>query len=182
MSDPLDEFLDHPPSLPVSANEREATFAATRAHLPIRASRRWPLLAAVAAAVVLLIVSYWLARLAQFAPDRKGDFVEQKKAPNQEKPAPPPPDEPEQPRTKLVHAPMSPRELEWKAFDAEDDQERVRLYFRAGDLFLAANNDIDSALRCYQQALFHSGAEDMQINPNDNWLVMALKRDHRKEK
>jgi hypothetical protein len=78
--------------------------------------------------------------------------------------------------------PPQPRELEWTAFDAESDQQRVKLYFQAGDLYLTDHNDIDSALRCYRQALHYCDVQNVEFDPNDNWLVMALKRDYRKEK
>jgi hypothetical protein len=77
--------------------------------------------------------------------------------------------------------PADPRQLEWSAFDAADDQERARLYFLAGDLYLDQHNDRESALRCYHQAINYSDARKLEITPTDNWLVMALKRDHRKE-
>ena len=73
------------------------------------------------------------------------------------------------------------RELEWKAFDAKNDQERVRLYLRAGDVYLATDQDIESALRCYSQALSYCDARELEFDPSDNWLVMALKSDRRKE-
>lgn len=73
-----------------------------------------------------------------------------------------------------------PRELEWRAFDAEEDQQRVQLYFQAGDLYLT-QKDIESAVRCYHQALHYAGKRDLESSPNDTWLAMALKRDRRKE-
>ena len=49
-------------------------------------------------------------------------------------------------------------------------------------MYLERFDDMQSALRCYRQAIHYCDARDLEINPKDNWLVMALKRDQRKEK
>ena len=41
--------------------------------------------------------------------------------------------------------------------------------------------NIDAALRCYGQALSYCEARELEFDPNDNWLIMALKNDRRKE-
>ena len=88
---------------------------------------------------------------------------------------------PEQPKPPAIVVPPNPRELEWSAFDAGDDRQRVKLYFQAGDLYLDQAQDFESALRCYHQAIHYGDAQELDIAPTDNWLVMALKRDHQKE-
>ena len=98
------------------------------------------------------------------------------------KPAPVEPKPAEEPKPPVaVIAKTNPLELEWQAFDAPDDPQRVRLYFLAGNLYLDKHDDYASAVRCYSQALDYCDTRDMEINPDDNWLVMALKRDRRKE-
>jgi hypothetical protein len=70
--------------------------------------------------------------------------------------------------------------LEWKAFDAPADQQ-AELYFKAGQRYFEDHQDFGSALRCYRQA-FDAGSEKLlAVSPSDNWLVMAIKIDCRKE-
>lgn len=176
LPEPLEDFLQHPPSVPLDTNRRDALAQRTAALLPRPARRRWPVVAAVAASIGLALVSAYVGyRLGKMGPTpelaidhKSGTHVEKAKTPEPPKPA-------------VALAPVSPRELEWSAFDAQDDQERVRLYFQAGNLYLDKHNDHESALRCYHQAIRYSDAQELQIAPTDNWLVMALKRDHRKE-
>jgi hypothetical protein len=179
LPEPLEDFLQHPPSLPPDAKRREALAQRTAALLPAPQRRRWPVVAGVAASIALAIVSAYLGYrigAANTQPPLQ-DLVERS--------IPPAPDDkpktPEEPKTPVTLVSANPRELEWAAFDAADDQERVRLYFQAGDLYLDKHNDYESALRCYHQAIHYSDAKESQIAPTDNWLVMALKRDHRKE-
>ena len=182
LPEPLDNFLEHPPGMPQDADVRESILRMTANRLPTRGWPRWPiaLVGAAMIAFVLFSVSIFFLRLLQVvpAPEANFDFVEEKVlVPNRPKPPPAP-----APEVILVKAPAHPRELEWRAFDAEEDATRVRLYFQAGDLYLDRFEDVQSALRCYQQAIYFCEADELEINPNDNWLVMALKRDHRKEK
>ncbi len=77
-------------------------------------------------------------------------------------------------------APLSAVALEWQAFDAAPEQQPA-LYFQAGQRYFDVHNDLESALRCYRQA-FDSGSEELlTVSPTDNWLVMAIKIDCRKE-
>ena len=171
--DALEDFLQHPPCAPLDANGREELAQRTTALLPRSARRRWPVIAAVAASIGIAIVSGYVGYLVGNAQPRQ-EIVERPIDPAPKKT----PDEPK-PAVALVSA--DPRALEWSAFDAADDQERVRLYFQAGDLYLDKHHDHESALRCYHQAIHYSSARELEITPSDNWLVMALKRDHRKE-
>jgi len=180
MNDPIDDFLQQPPVLPVDAKRQEAVFAQTAALLPRRRGWRLSVAVAAAAAVALALISTYIWSRSQNdeTPAPKRNMVERK---DDALPVPEKPD-PQPPAPKLIPVAAHPRDLEWKAFDADDDHERARLYFRAGDLFLAVHDDVDSALRCYHQAFHYCEAHDLEIAPNDNWLVMALKRDQRKEK
>jgi hypothetical protein len=69
---------------------------------------------------------------------------------------------------------------EWQAFDTRGP-ERVRLLLEAGDRYIADHHDLASAVRCYRQALDAAPDDVLEINPNDNWLVMAMKLDRQKE-
>ncbi len=173
LPEPLDDFLNRPPSLASDAATRESIFQKSARQLPPRRAERWPLLLSCAATFMLALLSAYY--LYHRFPEPKNDIVEIKKAPDDapKPPAPPP---------ILVKAPPHPRDLEWSAFDAEDDPARVSLYFQAGDMYLERFDDMQSALRCYRQAIHYCDARDLEINPKDNWLVMALKRDQRKEK
>jgi len=91
-----------------------------------------------------------------------------------------PPSETPGPIADISH--VDPLQLEWRAFDAAEDQKKARLYFQAGDVYLERYKDFEAALRCYRQALQFTPARELDFDANDNWLVMALKRDYRKEK
>jgi hypothetical protein len=180
LPDPLEDFLQHPPSLPADAVLRESLAERTASMLPKPRRRRWPTAAAIAASIVLATVSaYFGFRAEKIKPLPPKDIVHHKDEPRpEEKPKPPP----EETKPPVVSKPVDPRDLEWTAFDAPDDPERVRLYFQAGDLYLDKHQDYESAVRCYSQAIHYSEPQDLEFNPDENWLVMALKRDHRKEK
>jgi hypothetical protein len=179
LPEPLESFLQAPPSLAPEAKVQEGLLQQTRAMLVQPRSRAsWPLAVAIAASIVVIIASIFLARQPPRDPTPpRNDFVERDIAP--------PPNngpKPKQPAPKSVApVPANPRDLEWKAFDADNDALRARLYFQAGDLYLAQLDDYESAVRCYGQALDYCAAADLTVNPDDNWLVMALKRDRRKE-
>jgi hypothetical protein len=169
LPDPLERFLQQPPGAPPSAELRESLFRQTAAGLRRSRWRRWPVAVGAAAAIVLVLVSGYLAvRLTRIEPPPIPVIVEHKP-----EPAPPPP--------VIAAAPVHPLVLENNAFDAEDDRQRVRLYFQAGDLYFEQNQDIESALRCYHQALAYCAARDLEIDVNDNYLVMSLKRERRRE-
>jgi hypothetical protein len=82
-------------------------------------------------------------------------------------------------------APAAPQresvlELEWRAFESAD--KRAELYRQAGDRYLLEHRDVQSALRCYRQALDAGTAESLTISASDNWLLIALKEARQKEK
>jgi hypothetical protein len=174
---PLDDFLQQPASLPANSERKEALFQQTAQMLRQPRWKRSTLPLAVAAGIVFaLLFSYFMFRGEILGPDAANNGQTERKSDPQsdrQKPLPAP--------EVQVQLPAQPRELEWSAFDTEDDKQRVRLYFQAGDLYLAAQSDIDSALRCYSQALSYCDARELEFDPTDNWLVMALKNDRRKE-
>jgi hypothetical protein len=55
------------------------------------------------------------------------------------------------------------------------------LYRNAGDRYLRDLGDLESALRCYRLALA-SPESDLSLDPEDNWILMALKQARQKEK
>lgn len=69
---------------------------------------------------------------------------------------------------------------EWRAVDATHD--RAKEFFLAGDRYLLEEQDPAAALRCYSQALDAASEQNLDVSPDDNWLVMALKDARRKEK
>ncbi len=70
--------------------------------------------------------------------------------------------------------------LEWRAFDRPE--QRADLYRRAGDLYVRQENDLEAAVRCYGNALDAGTNADLEIKPEDEWLLMAIKDARQKEK
>lgn len=170
LPDPLERFLQQPPGAPPSAELRETLLRQTSVGLRRSRWRRWPIAVGAAAAMVLALVSgYLVLRWSQVEPPPMAVIV-------QHKPEPLP-----EPPSVIAAAPVHPLVLENNAFDAEDDRQRVRLYFQAGDLYFEQNQDVESALRCYHQALTYCDARELEIDVNDNYLVMSLKRERRRE-
>lgn len=88
---------------------------------------------------------------------------------------------PEPAAVEVVQEPMAnPVELEWQAFDSQ--QNRAASYFLAGNKYLEASEDVASALRCYTQALDACTPAELEITPDDNWLVVTLKNARLKER
>src|SRR5262249_51373641 len=139
-------------------------------------------LGVAASIIVTIVTAYFAIRSGLVAPRPRIDLVDRVVTPPPPKDEPKPQPAPEEPTPPAAAATVNPLDLEWTAFDTADDQHTVSLYFRAGDLYLEKQNDYESALRCYSQALHYCQAPQLELNPNDNWLVMALKRDYRKEK
>jgi hypothetical protein len=69
---------------------------------------------------------------------------------------------------------------EWIAFDSENH--RSEFYRQAGDRYIKDENDLQSALRCYGNALDSGTEQELAISPDDNWLLMAIKDARQKEK
>jgi hypothetical protein len=92
------------------------------------------------------------------------------RAPN---PAPP------QAPSPAVQPATSALALEWQA--AENPERRAELFRRAGDRYLNDENDMESAVRCYKKALSSGTAEDLNITPQDTWLLISLKNARQEE-
>jgi hypothetical protein len=93
-------------------------------------------------------------------------------------PAPPPP-RPTATPTSPSSRPASALALEWQAVDHPEQAGPV--YRAAGDRYLAEDADPGAAARCYGSALSAGPSEDLSIDPNDSWLMMAIKDARQKE-
>jgi hypothetical protein len=69
---------------------------------------------------------------------------------------------------------------EWTAFDSEDH--RSERYRQAADYYLTEENDPESALRCYSNALDSGTEQDLTISADDSYLLMAIKNARQKER
>jgi hypothetical protein len=58
---------------------------------------------------------------------------------------------------------------------AADVARRSLLFRRAGDRYLDGSDE-DAAIRCYRRALDNAPERDLAISPDDNWLLIALKK------
>lgn len=155
LPDDVEAILHRPPTAP-SPQLRQRLFDETSAHLPAPPNPRpRRVRAALVAASVLLAAGavWWMNRPAA---------------------VPPPP----LTATALDDAkpPVSAVDLEWQAFDSSS-QDRAAVYWSAGQEYIAAHSDYESALRCYRQALETGPAESRQITDEDDVLAMALKLD-----
>ena len=174
----LDRFLNEQPNLPPPEEMRADLLEQTLGMLPgpFR-RRRWLAIAGIAAGVLLAVLATYFGLRDHFlAPGPKKEVVERENL----RPPKKPPGENPGPIADISH--VDPLQLEWRAFDATEDQKRVRLYFQAGNVYFERHKDFEAALRCYRQALQFAPARELGFDANDNWLVMALKRDYRKEK
>jgi hypothetical protein len=178
MSDDLLDDLLQPPIHEAPAGARAALRDRTARVVRWRRYRRRALQLVVAAtaqgAIAAAIVAWLVAAGALTWKEQTARPPEPVVVQNQEKPrnapAPPPDSEPA----------LTAIELEWKAFDAGPMQQ-AGLYFQAAQRYFDDHQDFASALRCYRQA-FDAGPRDLlAVSPSDNWLVMAIKLDCRKE-
>lgn len=190
---PLDDFLNNPPARPEPAELRRLVLGQTVPHLGRR--RRWMVIRSYlwTAAIITPLLLYALIcssavelvrRLAERA-DEEAFAQNHGVLPIVEEPQPAPaPPLKEKPPPVVAKAPLPAVALEWKAFDAPGVQQSA-LYLQAGDRYVEDKHDLASALRCYVQSVQAAPVETLEIDPNDNWLVMALKMDQierRKEK
>jgi hypothetical protein len=170
--DPLDAFCESllsPAAAPAPAALREDLRARTTRLL--RRRRRLKRLAWAAALAACyatgLLTMRLLPRPTPAAPHRP-EVVQQ---PAPQTPAPPP-----------DHAgPEVPATLLERQARAETPR-RPELYRRAADRYLADDRDFSSALRCYGEALDAGANADRAIDPNDSWLLMAIKDAREKER
>jgi hypothetical protein len=182
---PLDEFLNSPPDGPEPASLRRELLLRTSALVRRRRLvRRLVAAASVAAAILLTVLSVWIALYRTGSPEiEEKPFVERR----EDGPIPPikngdrPVSRGDEKRP-ATQADLPPKgvppavALEWKAFDAPPPH-KTALYLEAGNRYVEDDRDIASAVRCYGQAVQTAQAKDLEIDPDDNWLVMALKLD-----
>ncbi len=82
-------------------------------------------------------------------------------------------------------APSLPRtvpsasDLEWQALEAPESA--TALYRQAGDRYLA-DADPAEAVRCYGNALADGKPQDLEVAPEDSWLLMVIKQARKKER
>ena len=166
LPDPLQELLQ-PAAHDEPSELRERLRKQTSRSVRRRAALRLLACAGSVAACLLAIalVSYWIDRTRRDRP-------------------------PEMPPVAVVPRPLPERDataaaevrpvaLEWQAFDSTTN--RAAAYFLAGNKYLEASEDVESALRCYAQALDACTPDELDIAPDDNWLVVSLKNARRKE-
>jgi hypothetical protein len=165
--DPLEELLQ-PPMSPNPVDLRERLRARTTRHVRRRLwVRRLSLGGALAASLLLIagiLYVVWPPRAPLDIPDTPMVVA--------------PPIRAEVPQA-VVSLEVSPVALEWQAFDSKEN--RAAVYFQAGNQYLATTQDFESALRCYSQALDACSDQELEITPDDTWLLMTLKNARRKE-
>jgi hypothetical protein len=170
--DPLDELLRSAlPSSPTIWKESLLS-RTTRTLRWRRRGRRISIFAALAACYVAGLVSMRLLRAEPAVEVRREVvYVTEEKRPES------PPDRlappvPERPLTALA--------LEWQA--AENPERSAELNRRAGDRYFAEENDLASAVRCYKRFLSACPVAELEIAPQDNWLLVTLKHARLEEK
>lgn len=77
---------------------------------------------------------------------------------------------------------LSASRLELDAEQADDALAAAKLYRRAGDAYLTAQQDYANAARCYRLFLARAGEPALNPEPNDSWLLTSLKNAAFKEK
>jgi hypothetical protein len=70
-------------------------------------------------------------------------------------------------------APATGRALEWQA--AENPDRRAQLLHQAGDRYLKVESDIPSAMRCYQRSVAALSETELEVIPEDTWLLKSVK-------
>ena len=145
MNDPVEDYLQHPPSL--SCDEALQQGLCDRTVSVVLKSRRvghWPRVAGVAVCIVVVCVAVCDGTVAGAftagRPARGSAGAAGGPKPPREEPKPPP---------AVPQTPKQPRELEWTAFDTQDDAPAAGSpsIFQAGDLYLDKDNDLESAVQ-----------------------------------
>ena len=172
MNDPIERFLSTDFSGPATPGLRESVFAQTASALRRRRLRRRLVGIAALAACFLAGMATMFAWQTRESSSETVRVVPPKE--NQAAKS----DAPVAQSTK-PEATTSLLELEWRAFDSRDN--RAALFFEVAQRYLEEQNDYESALRCYRQALDAAPKEGLAIHPDDNWFVMALKEARQKE-
>jgi hypothetical protein len=165
MYDNLDELLAPHPASPPSAEVFDRTVQVIRRQRRVRQLAGIGVLTAACASGLLTILAFQ-------APHES--IGNQTGAPWEEARSIAPPAAPP-----LRPAP-SANELEWQALDAPENAV-AGLYRKAGDLYLA-DADPAEAVRCYGNALSTGKPEDLEVSPQDSWLLMVIKQARTKER
>jgi hypothetical protein len=178
--DPLEGLL-RPPSPADNEALRQAVY--TRTRLLLHRRRRLRQLAYAAALLLSFGIGAGTMRITN--PGERGHVS----APSTQEPSAQAPRDPASrelesspPALGTLTQPRSPDSAlkeEWHAFDSED--QRGELYRQAGDRYMTEQNDPQSALRCYANALDNATEQDLAISTNDNWLLMVIKDARQKE-
>jgi hypothetical protein len=75
----------------------------------------------------------------------------------------------------------SPAELELEAEQIVVKAEAARRFREAGDRYFRDFADYRGALRCYRNFLDEADPTDLQVTPDDTWLLTSLKRAREQE-
>ena len=162
MTDPLDDFLDRNFTCDANGSLQSALRHKTTRLLRRRRVVRRLALASMAAACYLAgLATMWLL-LPRTVTVIHDPVLAQATA----EPAnpPTPPDRPE------LHEMLA---------EANPAERSAQLRI-AGDLYLEQRKDFTAALRCYTASLDAGGPAALELQPNDTWLVKAIKKDRRK--
>lgn len=80
----------------------------------------------------------------------------------------------------MLEKPVTALALEWQA--AESPDRSAELNRQAGDRYFTDENDWESAVRCYKRFLSACSDTQLEIAPQDNWLLVTLKNARLEEK
>ncbi len=165
MTDPIDDFLNRDFAANSASELRERILMeTTRALQRRRYLARLPWAGYLAASFLAGVGTVLLWHFAQMPHGTTQNLHTTKTEAKRESPVPTPND---------IDASLTALDLEWRAFDSKDN--RAALFFAAAKRYLDDRQDYESALRCYGQALDALPPEELQVRPEDDWLVMALK-------
>lgn len=161
--DELDELLT-PKESTASEARREAIFAKT---LPLLRPGKLVKTVRAFALLAIGIGVGWYAKPMP-APERIVESVIEKvPVPVEQSPVEP-----------LVE--LTPGRLELEAEKATERTASAKLFQKAGDAYLKAN-EIESAIRCYRQHLAEAGADGRTVQDDDSWLLTSIKISKRTE-
>ena len=171
--DPLDALLQHrPPSAPATAWKESILRQTSRTLRWRRRIRR----TAFAGALIACYAAGMLSMRLLQAPPAVEIHHEIVYVPVEPKSVPPANVAEESP----AERPLTALALEWQA--VENPERRVELYRRAGDRYFDEESDLESAVRCYKRFLTACSDKDLEISPQDNWLLVTLKNARAEEK
>jgi hypothetical protein len=164
MHDPLDELLAPPPVPPPQPEVFNRTVQVLRRQRRVRRLAGIGVLTAAYAAGLLTILACQPPQeLPSGVPRMSREETQTATLPS--KP--------------LVRPGQMASKLEWQALTAPD--EAMGLYRQAGDLYLADAEPAE-AVRCYGNALAAGKTQDLEVSPDDSWLLMVIKQARKKER